>query len=485
MATYYKPQSPIQSGEDFIYPITTADQIMKSDKSRRLEQAGLIVADNSTSLGGVAAEDYALKTDTAPNSAKLGGKAPEYYLQPRNLLDNSDFRNPVNQRGATSYSGAVYTIDRWRTWLADDSVAVNDGYITVTGNGIHQYFEVDIFNDAIYTVAAKKTDGTIVVYAQNAKDEYADNGNLGFGYETSSGNVTVKLFQGSYVWAALYEGSYTAETLPPYVPKGKHVEMLNCGVSLTPHNLLDNSDFRNPVNQRGKTSYKGGYGIDRWKQWSNNHTTNVQNGHITVSIIQQYIGLPIDFDAVYTMAARKTDGTILCISGTFSKKINKDGLRLDYDTNTDGSKKPYVCINAAGDYLWSALYEGSYTAETLPPYVPKGYAAELAECQRYYYRMNLVNAPCLGSGWAYRKNNRIPIVLPMTMRITPTVQMDAVSNFQIIYNKATYNATNINIQNCTFNHLTLNVVANTGIPEWDIVSSRINGTATIEFSADL
>ena len=145
-----------------------------------------------------------------------------------------------------------------------------------------------------------------------------------------------------------------------------------------------------------------------------------------------------------------------------------------------------VTITSGGGVIkWSALYEGSYTAETLPPYVPKGYAAELAECQRYYYRMNLVSAPCLGSGWAYGKNNRIPIVLPMTMRITPTVQMDAVSNFQIIYNKTTYNATNINIQNCTFNHLTLNVVANTGIPEWDIVSSRINGTATIEFSADL
>ena len=58
MAVYYKPQSPIQSGEDFIYPITTADQIMKSDNSRRLEQAGLIVADNSTSLGGIAADKY-------------------------------------------------------------------------------------------------------------------------------------------------------------------------------------------------------------------------------------------------------------------------------------------------------------------------------------------------------------------------------------------------------------------------------------------
>jgi hypothetical protein len=31
-----------------------------------------------------------------------------------------------------------------------------------------------------------------------------------------------------------------------------------------------------------------------------------------------------------------------------------------------------------------ALYEGEYTIETLPPYIPKGYAAELAECQRYF-----------------------------------------------------------------------------------------------------
>ena len=31
-----------------------------------------------------------------------------------------------------------------------------------------------------------------------------------------------------------------------------------------------------------------------------------------------------------------------------------------------------------------ALYEGSYDASTLPAYQPKGYAVELAECQRYY-----------------------------------------------------------------------------------------------------
>ena len=73
MATYYKPQSPIQSGEDFIYPITTADQIMKSDNSR-LEQNGEIVADNSPQLGGIAASEYALKTKTVPTSRTVNGK---------------------------------------------------------------------------------------------------------------------------------------------------------------------------------------------------------------------------------------------------------------------------------------------------------------------------------------------------------------------------------------------------------------------------
>lgn len=74
MATYYKPQSPIQSGEDFIYPLTTADQIMKSDNSR-LEQNGEIVADNSPKLGGIAASEYALKTKTVPTSRTVNGKA--------------------------------------------------------------------------------------------------------------------------------------------------------------------------------------------------------------------------------------------------------------------------------------------------------------------------------------------------------------------------------------------------------------------------
>ena len=264
MAVYYKPQSPIQSGEDFIYPITTADQV-KVDEDTRLNAVGVylknidnstdttVYGNNATTLGGVAAEDYALKTDTAPDSSKLGGiaasdyalktdtapdssklggKAPKYYIQPRNLLDNSDFTNTVNQRGATSYDGAhgYYCMDRWVGWAetSDDTpnVVVQKGYVTVeTGGKLQQKLE-SYKPDTVYTAAAKRTDGTLLIVSgtftsnEIGTDIYIKTG--------SDGLANFGLRSGDYLWAALYEGSYTAETLPPYVPKGYAAELAEC-----------------------------------------------------------------------------------------------------------------------------------------------------------------------------------------------------------------------------------------------------------------
>ena len=64
---------------------------------------------------------------------------------------------------------------------------------------------------------------------------------------------------------------------------------------------------------------------------------------------------------------------------------------------------------------WAALYEGEYTAETLPPYVPKGYGAELAEFRRYYQCYDEV--ACANIDAAYP-------ILGLTfppMRVTPTL----------------------------------------------------------------
>lgn len=152
---------------------------------------------------------------TAADSAKLGGKAPEYYIQPRNLLDNSDFTNPVNQRGVTSWTND-YGIDRWLMW---ESTATPDQ------NGLQ--------------IGASEYNPNLQqrLKALNQKNRYTavicdSEGNLTFGNVSHEGGLSIVTFhvQGgkTYVWAALYEGSYTADTLPPYVPKGYAAELAEC-----------------------------------------------------------------------------------------------------------------------------------------------------------------------------------------------------------------------------------------------------------------
>ena len=58
----------------------------------------------------------------------------------RNLLDNWDFRNPVNQRGQTIYTGIAYTIDRWKTQNLTGTVALGTNGITISASGGACYF---------------------------------------------------------------------------------------------------------------------------------------------------------------------------------------------------------------------------------------------------------------------------------------------------------------------------------------------------------
>ena len=224
---YKKPQSTIMQGNVGIYPLTTADQVILADGSR-LEKDGKISA------------------DSASDSSKLGGKAPKYYIQPRNLLDNSDFRNPVNQRGQTSYKTAGYTIDRWLIEYANPEVTVNSGYVTLKNiNDTYKYhFKQRIAYGTLkaeqkYTIALKTHEGDVfcsVITAKNGSIEYSgnlDNFSLGIGKDESIGFDLVTVFlqplkELNIDWIVLYEGSYTAESLPPYVPKGYAAELTEC-----------------------------------------------------------------------------------------------------------------------------------------------------------------------------------------------------------------------------------------------------------------
>lgn len=284
MAVYYKPQSPIQSGEDFIYPITTADQV-KVDEDTRLNAVGVylknidnstdttVYGNNATTLGGVAAEDYALKTDTAPDSSKLGGvaasdyalktdtapdssklggKAPEYYIQPRNLLDNSDFRNPVNQRGVSSVTTTGYTIDRWFLQDTGDGISISDDGVTFNATNslivflqkINKEIRKVLIGKTI-TVAATDSSGNVGISTcivpnfgegvDSAQNSIGDTSlKVNIFTQSTDDTLHIRLLTDSIlspvtiVNIALYEGSYTADTLPPYVPKGYAAELAEC-----------------------------------------------------------------------------------------------------------------------------------------------------------------------------------------------------------------------------------------------------------------
>lgn len=235
---YKKPQSTLVHGGAGIYPLTTADQVILADGSR-LEKDGKISA------------------DSAADSAKLGGKAPEYYIQPRNLLDNSDFTNPVNQRGQTSYNSVGYTIDRWTKesnailTIADDCINI-DNSANSTEEVVIQKVDSDTAAKLIgktVTIAICTSDGT--VYAKSGVVAYdvpvaliEHNGftfQLQFFRNAMSYQVArLVIWVGSNVsvkWAALYEGTYTADTLPPYVPKGYAAELAECRLYYRPQQM--------------------------------------------------------------------------------------------------------------------------------------------------------------------------------------------------------------------------------------------------------
>lgn len=66
MASFFKPQKPINSGQDYIYPLTTADQVIKSDGNRLEDEGGI----NADTLGGKVPSDYASAEDVGKMAPK-------------------------------------------------------------------------------------------------------------------------------------------------------------------------------------------------------------------------------------------------------------------------------------------------------------------------------------------------------------------------------------------------------------------------------
>lgn len=329
-------------------------------------------------------------------------------LQPHNLLDNSDFRNPVNSQGITSTEESGYHIDRWKKENASGKVTVGNGYLSMTGTGAYwfltQHIEPKkIKSGAVYTVALADTSGSVSVCSTvmstdmakfTARHTFTSRAVVITNIEYTSDKYSVYFTSNSsaetrFVWAALYEGFYTADTLPPYVQKGKHVEMLNCGVPLTPKNLLVNSDFRNPIdidNKIGTTNVNPCF--TRWniERANSNTTTQIikidngirvyKNGGIArfyQSCNYNLLGKTVSY-AVGTTEGIFVGSCSVGTSSVFTRIGTHTGYLSVYYSSTSEKTIFSLYFNDdsedAIDLYWAALYEGAYTKETLPNYVP-------------------------------------------------------------------------------------------------------------------
>ena len=156
-----------------------------------------------------------------------------------NLLINSDFRNPVNQRGKTSYTGTnsatLYTVDRWgivnvpTVTVQDDSLKIeNPSTATYTGR-FKQVFENSLPSD-FYTLSMKIKSNTANVEVSNFGKIYS--GFSGVYSRTSA----VKLELNELVFYISPGGGIEIEwiklecgkTATPFVPRLYAEELMLC-----------------------------------------------------------------------------------------------------------------------------------------------------------------------------------------------------------------------------------------------------------------
>ncbi|MEG2501247.1 MAG: hypothetical protein RSA78_09290, partial [Oscillospiraceae bacterium] len=177
----------------------------------------------------------------------------------------------------------------------------------------------------------------------------------------------------------------------------------NVPIGMYGANLLDNTDFAHPINQRNVsgTITAAGYFIDRWKLVSGSVTVTANGLQLngTMSQILEFA------------AGTSTAASVGMYSGTANASYN------DKD-------KTFTLTSSGGVIGWAKLEKGSVAT----PYVSKGYACELSACARYYAKISssvdnfLPIQKIDGWGWVCEAK----IIMPM--RIFPTV---IASNIQI------------------------------------------------------
>ena len=165
-------------------------------------------------------------------------------------------------------------------------------------------------------------------------------------------------------------------------------------------NLLDNSDFTHFIAQAGLGGSHGSdtYAGDRWilrngsisgtKRSNGLGYTDIQISHTTGEYCD-LVQLTPDYDQIagesYTVALENADGKRYC--GNFQVGAQAGPITLG-DVKFYSTPTQHLIFRVSDQKTvslrWLLVIPGTYSLDTLPNYVSKGYARELAQCMLYY-----------------------------------------------------------------------------------------------------
>lgn len=174
------------------------------------------------------------------------------------------------------------------------------------------------------------------------------------------------------------------------------------------NNLLINSDFRNPVNQRGKSiyTYNGDiaqYTVDRWRAKGVNVavgdssiTVKNRSGSANSVFCQPFENNLITGTYTVTIGCQNVVGTVyVCLNENGeNKKLLSNGVNTFTFASTSSASGLYLLFGASDNEEGLNLYyiklEQGVSAT---PLVYKSYAEELRICERYYEESHMILIP--------------------------------------------------------------------------------------------
>lgn len=242
-----------------------------------------------------------------------------------------------------------------------------------------------------------------------------------------------------------------------------------------PRNLLDNSDFTNLIAQAdiGGSHGAQNYAADRWILDSGTVSYEAGVGLTLNGTIRQKLEFP---------PTGETSAFVGTASGAAS---------ISY---TNGAVK----ITSSGGVLkWAALYSGGYTDATKPEYQPKGYGAELAECQRYYriFKSKYASMTLPGHVTGNSADIQVYPPNPIKMRIpNPTVIFSGAITIRGVSGYATngnsYSGATVEVYGGDATYFSMLHFKRADHSSWGLtnntpVAVNLLGNSVLEFSADL